>query len=230
MWKNKETDAPCLRHRRRENHRIYHTGLENDQTVGFERHVRDKFGSYLIDKIPNQKLPQSIPASRVKQPVYTQNDHVTQTGYWGTERGSKKNQYCASQNRENYFAHSTPMANYQNENLMTNFETNKNSQISDKMQFVKQGQGNEGENYFFSQGGNENVTSLHPRWSDGDQGSINCPAQNNSGLRIANDYSAENNITQTRIIRQMFKPQFIITLIEMINEPLFTIPQIKINK
>lgn len=60
---------------------------------------------------------------------------------------------------------------------MTNFETNKNSQISDKMQFVKQGQGNEGENYFFSQGGNENVTSLYPRWSDGDQGSINCPAQ-----------------------------------------------------
>lgn len=194
MWKNKEADAPCLRHRRRENHRIYHTGLENDQTVGFERHVRDKFGSmtYLIDKIPNQKLPQSIPASRVKQPVYTQNDHVTQTGYWGTERGSKKNQYCASQNRENYFAHSTPMANYQNENLMTNFETNKNSQISDKMQFVKQGQRNEGENYFFSQGGNENVTSLYPRWSDGDQGSINCPAQNNSGLRIANDYFAEN--------------------------------------
>lgn len=131
----------------------------------------------MIDKTPNQKLPQSIPASRVKQPVYTQNDHVTQTGYWGTERGSKKNRYCASQNRENYFAHSTPMANYQNENLMTNFETNKNSQISDKMQFVKQGQGNEGENYFFSQGGNENVTSLYPRWSDGDQGSINCPAQ-----------------------------------------------------
>lgn len=69
------------------------------------------------------------------------------------------------------------MANYQNENLMTNFETNKNSQISDKMQFVKEGQRNEGENYFFSQGGNENVTSLYSRWSDGDQGSINCPAQ-----------------------------------------------------
>lgn len=141
---NNEADAPCLRHRRRENHRIFHTGLENDQTVGFERHVRDKFGSYLIDKTPNLKLPQSIPASRVKQPVYTQNDHVTQTGYWGTERGSKKNRYCASHNRENYFAHSTPMANYQNENLMTNVETNKNSQISDKMQFVKQGQRNEG--------------------------------------------------------------------------------------
>lgn len=51
---------------------------------------------------------------------------------------------------------------------MINFEINKNLQIFDKMQFVKQGQRNEGENYFFFKGGNENVIFFYLRWLDGD--------------------------------------------------------------
>lgn len=73
------------------------TGLENDQTVGFERHVQDNVGSYLIDKTLNLKLSHpSLSCEAACLHSERSRDSKRVLGY-RKGRGVKKNQYCTSQ-------------------------------------------------------------------------------------------------------------------------------------
>lgn len=117
------------------------------------------------------------------------------------------------------------MTNIQNRNETSNFQTNKtpHQNVTNKMQYLEPEKkiDNEREKYFFSKSGPGKVTPKYPKWSDGEQSSLNYPSLNihySSGSRVENDYFAENKY-QT----QRFEHLIGIILIRMINDLLLNI-------